>query len=164
MDGPAWSGTLRHNVCCDVPQILYEIGNLTTALEKWGFDGRRSNARWFWRWAGGAVRGLRCEDVLAWKKSLKRQNMTRRLWEQLEGQVGSSQDLEKKIRVCCLFSSFSFHNTRMHVSKTISLYNWTTCRKWIYSIHFLTTLATLASTDDQLETTWWQLGDQFRTC
>ena len=100
------------------------------------------------------MRGLHCKDVLAWKKSLKTQNMTRPLSEQLEGQVGISQNFEKRFSVCLLFSSFSFVRFIIHVGMLanqshISLYNWTTCRKWIYSNHFLTALATLASTDDQ---------------
>ena len=127
MDGPGWSGTLRHNVCRDVPQILYEIGNLTTALEKWGFDGRRSNARWFWRWAGGAVRGLRCKDVLAWKRVWR--GKTWRVFFRLGATYRTRRQFTKfwKENQCLLSFFFiffcPFHNTCRHVSKPTTYFS-----------------------------------------
>lgn len=98
MDGPPRG--LHHNICRDVPQIFYDIGNLTTALEKWRFDGHLTACSASQEASIAMGKGpLFQAGMLKW--GLKRQNMTRLCWTQVEGNTnGSPHNFQRKGKIC----------------------------------------------------------------
>ena len=132
---PRRIGTLQHNICSHVPQIFYDIGNLTTALEKrilWAFNCWRGEA-WWAKQCNGQPRASFLPWKQLWRRSgavkevLKRQNMTLGLcWTQVEANRNGSHDFQRKIKKW-LFHFITFLvNNFPPKSMEVSI----KCRRW----------------------------------